>query len=217
VVLWAPVISGEGRDLDRLGPACAALIVEARPTRGSSVPPLPCLAGVPGELLVDGDRAAVDGNAGSLELPAVKEVPVVTSFLEREDGRILLLRRSERVGSFQGRWAGVSGYLESEPPLAQALTEIREETGLAAERVELVCQGELLLSRDRERVYVVHPFRFRVQRPEIRLDWEHTELRWVAPSEIPTFPTVPRLEETWRRVAPTPPEPSASPLRGPKP
>ena len=216
-MLWAPSLSPQGRDLDLLGPACVALVIEACPDGAPPPSPVPVVAGVPGELLIDGDRVAVDGNAGSLELAGVEEVPVVTAFLQREDGRILLLRRSERVGSFQGHWAGVSGFLESDPPLAQALTEIREETGLAAERVELATQGEILLSRDRDRVYAVHPFRFRVDRPEIRLDWEHTEFRWIAPEEIASFPTVPRLGDTWRRVAPPPVGSGVGPPAGPKP
>ncbi|ELK44964.1 translation initiation factor aIF-2B subunit alpha, partial [Haloferax sp. BAB-2207] len=39
---------------------------------------------------------------------------VVTVFL-RHDGRVLLTRRSDAVGTYQGRWAGVSGYVEGDP------------------------------------------------------------------------------------------------------
>jgi len=60
----------------------------------------------------------------------LEEKHVVTCFLE-SDGKILLLRRSRQVGSYQGKWAGVSGYVES-PPDKQAMIEIGEETGLEA-------------------------------------------------------------------------------------
>jgi len=53
---------------------------------------------------------------------------VVTAFLQYA-GRILLVQRSGRVGSYQGRWSAISGYLEDATPLAQACREIREETG----------------------------------------------------------------------------------------
>jgi 8-oxo-dGTP diphosphatase len=43
----------------------------------------------------------------------LQEKKVVTCFLE-SNGAILILRRSELVGSYQGRWAGVSGYIEQE-------------------------------------------------------------------------------------------------------
>ena len=74
------------------------------------------------------------------------EKRVVTCFLESE-GEILILRRSERVGSYQGRWAGVSGYIETTAD-EQAITEIAEETGLAEADVELVTMSEPLIIED---------------------------------------------------------------------
>ena len=41
----------------------------------------------------------------------MEERHVVTCFLEH-GGEIPLLRRSQRVGTYKGRWAGVSGYIE---------------------------------------------------------------------------------------------------------
>ncbi len=35
----------------------------------------------------------------------------------------------------------------------------------------------------------------------IGIDWEHTELRWIAPEDIGQYPTMPKLLETWARVA----------------
>ena len=130
---------------------------------------------------------------------------VVTCFLEH-GGQIMILRRSERVGTYRGKWAGVSGYIEAgSTPLQQAWTEIREEVGLAADDVELVREGLPLEVEDTQisRKWVVHPFRFRVLKPEkIRIDWEHTESRWIAPEDIGQFETVPGLLEAWQRVAP---------------
>lgn len=135
---------------------------------------------------------------------AMEERYVVTCFLEY-DNKILLLRRSERVGVYRGRWAGVSGYIEEgNTPYEQALEEIREETGLGGEDIQLVREGELLEVIDEEigRKWIVHPFRFRVIRPEkIKIDWEHTEMKWIDPEEIAEYETVPKLAETWERVA----------------
>ena len=129
---------------------------------------------------------------------------VVTSFLEHE-GKILLLRRSDQVHTYQGRWAGVSGSIEAgRTPEQQARVEILEETGLTDQDVRLVAVGEPLLVDDPDgaRRWLVHPFRFLVLNPEhIRLDWEHVEMRWIDPTDLGTFETVPSLVETWRRVA----------------
>ncbi|GMQ89802.1 MAG: hypothetical protein BMS9Abin10_0136 [Gammaproteobacteria bacterium] len=125
---------------------------------------------------------------------------VVTAFLEH-DGKFLIVRRSQKVGTYQGRWSGISGYLEHEP-LQQALIEIREETGIAEDDVELVKQAEPLevLDRDQDRRWLVHPFLFHVKRPDaIRLDWENLELRWIVPADIDNYATVPALKETLAR------------------
>jgi translation initiation factor 2B subunit (eIF-2B alpha/beta/delta family)/8-oxo-dGTP pyrophosphatase MutT (NUDIX family) len=127
---------------------------------------------------------------------------VVTAFL-RADQKILLLRRSAKVGTYQGRWAAVSGYLEAgEDPLLRARTEIQEEVGLNSEKVSLVRSGGPLRAFDEEAdiVWVVHPFLFEVQPQNIRLDWEHTEHRWVDPDDLGSYETVPKLKETFDRV-----------------
>jgi len=121
---------------------------------------------------------------------------VVTSFL-RSSGKILLLHRSEAVGTHRGRWAGVSGYIEGgEEPHERALIEIAEETGLSPGEVKLVKAGEPLPINNSEGSWLVHPFLFDISdRHKIRLDWEHTEYRWVDPEEIVHHETVPGLSK----------------------
>ncbi|MCI4363927.1 MAG: NUDIX domain-containing protein [Thermoplasmata archaeon] len=157
----------------------------------------PIVGGVELDLLREGEWVTVDGDSGVVDLEAVNGVSVVTSLLEREDGKVLLLRRSERVGSFPGRWAGVSGFLEAPTAEAQARLEIEQETGLKARELELRATADPVYVRDGPRGYIVHPFRFAVRQPEIRLDREHTESRWVDPREIDSYPTVPKLAQVW--------------------
>jgi 8-oxo-dGTP diphosphatase len=141
----------------------------------------------------------------------VRETPVVTCFLLRTspDGHdeVLILRRSGRVRTYKGRWAGVSGYLEGEPEAAeeQARREIQEETGLTDADVELLWAGEPLTfdDPDLDTRWTVHPFLFRV-RPgaAIAIDWEHTQTRWIRPGALGRYRTVPRLKEALARVYP---------------
>jgi len=126
---------------------------------------------------------------------------VVTSFLE-SGGKILLLHRSERVGSYRGKWAGVSGYIEKSPD-EQALIEIAEETGLSGEDIELVKKGKPLEVEDAELAtrWIIHPYLFHVNEPgKIRIDWEHKELKWIDPEDIDDYQTVPALKEVLGRV-----------------
>ena len=138
----------------------------------------------------------------------MRQANVVTCFLLRRSGgddEILLLRRSQQVGTYRGRWAGVSGYIEETDPLTRAYTEVEEETGLARDDVQLLRAGEPLEVADAEadRRWIVHPFLFEVRElARIRADWEHTETRWIRPKEIFQYETVPQLAETLMRVYP---------------
>ncbi len=122
---------------------------------------------------------------------------VVTAFL-RHDGRVLVVRRSGRVGTYRGRWSAISGYLEEPTALAQALREVREETGLAEGMLQLVSSAPPLEipAPELATCWVVHPFLFDVSEPEaVRLDWENLELRWVEPAGLAQLETVPALAE----------------------
>ncbi|HLZ06975.1 MAG TPA: NUDIX pyrophosphatase, partial [Chloroflexota bacterium] len=131
--------------------------------------------------------------------------PVVTTFLEH-DGKILLLRRSETVRTYPGRWAAVSGSIDSgHTPEQQARVEINEETQLTDADVRLLVSGEPLEFHDADigHGWIVHPFRFSVRSPErIKLNWENVEFRWIDPHDLNGYETVPRLTEVWERVAP---------------
>ncbi len=148
--------------------------------------------------LVTGDRVRVDADRGIVDLPDVQAKPVVSAFL-RNRGRFLVLRRSDRVGSFQGRWSAVSGYLEGrEDARRRALQEIREETGLTGARYRK--SAAPLITRLGNTAFVVHPFLFDVDSRRVRLDWENLEYRWIAPKELSSLETVPRLGQVLERL-----------------
>lgn len=183
-------------------PSTCAVLLQGVPESTGPDSGYPILAGYDADLFREGELVEVDGDGGTVTIAGVEEVGVVTVFLERSDGAILLLERSERVGSFRGHWAGVSGFLEDPTPVDQALREVREETGLSGPDVRVAASGAPVLARDGARIFVVHPFRFRVERSDVTLDWEHTRAEWVAPAEIRRRPTVPKLDRVWEAVAP---------------
>ena len=133
----------------------------------------------------------------------LQEKQVVTCFLE-SGNEILILRRSEQVGSYRGRWAGVSGYIEPEATAdEQAMVEIEEETSLCGEDLKLIKKGKPLPIKDEKLgvKWVVHPYLFHIKdRDKIKIDWEHKETRWIDPADIGNYPAVPMLKETLDRV-----------------
>lgn len=147
---------------------------------------------------LSGDRILVDADRGTVNLPDVEAKPVVSAFL-RNRGRFLVVRRSDRVGSFPGRWSAVSGYVEGkESPRHRALQEIREETGIRAAR--FLNAAAPLITRHGATAFVVHPFLFDVGSRRVRLDWENVECRWIAPDGLAELETVPRLADVLARL-----------------
>ena len=131
----------------------------------------------------------------------MREKHVVTAFL-RFEGNILILRRSASVGTYQGKWAGISGYVETTPD-EQVLTEIKEESDLEKEEVSLARKGATVEAVDEEldTKWVVHPYLFDIRnKDKIKIDWEHKEARWIAPDELAKFDTVPKLKEALDEV-----------------
>ena len=134
----------------------------------------------------------------------IKErVPVVTAFLY-QGGKVALLKRSDKVGTYRGAWAGFSGYIE-QLPLDQARQEIYEEAG--------VVDGDCRLSGigiptpvddiENEKQWLVFPFLFNLNDGvEIETDWETEEWGWFSPDELHDLQTVPGLKAVFQQVWP---------------
>ena len=122
---------------------------------------------------------------------------IVTSFLQ-DDNKILILKRSDRVKSMKGLWAGVSGIIENnEIPINRAKIEIWEETGIEEIQIALVKSvKEMRVSSPqyKNHEWNIFPFLFQVDNPKIKLNWENSEYRWIDPAEITNYETVPSLE-----------------------
>ncbi len=135
---------------------------------------------------------------------SLRPTHVVTCILLRHDQaqpRMLLVQRSQRVGSYRGHWAGVSGFVEpGVTPEEQAYTEIREETTLQREQVRLLKRGAVVEYSDAEinRHFYIHPFLFEVLTPQdIQTDWEAVNMIWIDPAELKSYKTVPNLQEVY--------------------
>ena len=91
------------------------------------------------------------------------------------------------------------------PADEQAWIELREETGLTKKEARLEVKGQPLEVMDiaLKTRWVVHPYLFKVTRLDaIKIDWEHTELKWIDPAVIGNFDIVPGLKEALNAVMP---------------
>ena len=128
----------------------------------------------------------------------MRATKIVTCFITNEN-KILLLRRSDKVKSMKGLWAGVSGIIEKdEQPLARAKREIFEEIGLHEAQIKLLKSEKemrIISPQYKNHEWLVFHFLFSVENPTIRLNWENSDYRWISIDEIKNFETVPSLDK----------------------
>jgi len=124
---------------------------------------------------------------------------IVTSFIKNND-KILILKRSDKVKSMKCLWAGVSGIIEKSDatPLERAKIEIFEETGIDEKEIELlrsIEQIKIESSQYKNHEWNIFPFLFKANNPKIKLNWENSDFDWIKPNEIKNYKTVPDLEK----------------------
>ena len=126
---------------------------------------------------------------------------VATCLLINDEGKLLILKRSEKVRTYKGLWGGVAGYVEeNEEPYETAIKEIREEVGIKGVDVSLIRQLDPIKFTDfyegEKYDWKIFPFLFKIEKKgKIDIDSEHLEYRWIQPSEIEKYDTVPHLKD----------------------
>lgn len=137
---------------------------------------------------------------GRINYSSSPEAPVLTVFVMLHD-KLLLLKRSNQVSTYQGKWNTVAGYLDD---IHQTLKEkiheeLLEETGITPTLIQDYAFGSWYQFTDTnaKKTWIVYPAKVVLtKKPSIQLDWEHTDFQWISPKEITSFDTVPNLNKS---------------------
>ena len=126
-------------------------------------------------------------------------IDIAAAVIQRDDGKVLLLRRSPNHSTNAGQWCFVTGYVETdEEPAIAAAREIEEELGV--DPPPPARAGEIVIvETERGRLHV-HPYLFRMPDFDVTLDWEHTDYVWVEPPEVLEYDIVPQLDDDLRAL-----------------
>ena len=139
---------------------------------------------------------------GRIDYSKAKKAIVLTAFVQYKD-KILLLKRSEKVGTYQGLWNTVTGYLDEPIPIINKIhEELREELGISEDIIESYSIGKNFKFTDPKinMTWIIYPAKIILKKnPDIKLDWEHIEYKWIKPEEMKNYKTVPNLDISLKR------------------
>ncbi len=128
----------------------------------------------------------------------------VVSIIVKYRDEILLLKRSNKVGNYKSKWNVVAGYLDSETPIREkVLQEVNEETGITEKDILSVKIFPPTIIKDTflKKIFITHISLITLKsRPKIKLDWEHTEFKWVRLEDVSKFDTIPGLDKELKKV-----------------
>ncbi len=128
----------------------------------------------------------------------MRSTKIVTSFI-KDNEKLLILKRSDKVKSMKGVWAGISGIIEkNEDPLKRARIEIFEEVGITEDMITLVRSAEEMMVNSpqyKNHEWEIFPFLFEAKNPIIKLNWENSEFKWINVEELENYDTVPSLQK----------------------
>jgi isopentenyldiphosphate isomerase len=140
---------------------------------------------------------------GRIDYSHAKIAAVVTIFIRYKD-KILLLKRSDQVLTYKGKWNTVAGYLDDLVPIEQKIEEeLLEELCISRNDIKTIEFGDSYSFFDIniQKTWVIFPVLVSlVKKPLIILDWEHTEYRWVDPNDIGQYDTVINAKESLERA-----------------
>ncbi len=135
---------------------------------------------------------------GRIDYSTSDKAPVLNCFVKFES-QILILKRSDKVRAYQGLWNSIGGYLDEPVALEEkVLEELREELGIMPDLVLEIKKGKPYEFNDKniQKIWIIFPVLIELKiKPVVKLDWEHTDFKWINQTDLKNFEIVPGLEK----------------------
>ncbi|OHA89627.1 MAG: hypothetical protein A2741_02820 [Candidatus Zambryskibacteria bacterium RIFCSPHIGHO2_01_FULL_43_27] len=131
-----------------------------------------------------------------------RSAPVIVIFVKYRD-KFLLVKRSEKVLTYQGLWSCLAGFVDDEKTMEEKVRfEIQEELGLKDSDIKEIKQGEtyLFLDKELDREWIRHVFLVEITNPNLKLSWEHSEFVWITPEDSKNYTATPGFLEDLEKV-----------------
>jgi len=109
--------------------------------------------------------------------------PAIKAIVKRDDGKVLIMRRSMDEDHAKGLWDSPGGKIEfGEDPIECLKRETREEAGIEIEVIKPLKAWSFLKNPETQIIGVTMLCKYKSG--EVKLSEEHTEFKWIEPDEI---------------------------------
>lgn len=140
---------------------------------------------------------------GRIDYSSSDRALVLTCFVKYQD-KILLLQRSNKVGTYKRMWNSVAGFIDEAVPIEEKIMEeLQEELGITKDMLKNLKIGEAYQFHDAaiNKTWIIVPCLAELhKKPEIKLDWEHIDYTWIQSEEIANFNIVPNLDKSLKNI-----------------
>lgn len=128
---------------------------------------------------------------GRINYTSAKKAPVIVCVVKCKE-EILILKRSEKVLTYKNLWSFPAGFIDRPISLnVLALEELKEELGVKTSQIEKILWAKPYEFKDKctwvRYVCLVEL----LEKPEIKLNEEHSEYLWIKPEKLIEHDCVP--------------------------
>ena len=140
---------------------------------------------------------------GRVNYSKSKIAPIINVFIKYKD-KILLLKRSDKVLAYKEKWNSLGGFLDELKSIKEkVLEELREELKINKNLIKSIklAKPYKLFDKSIRRTWLIFPALVELNKmPKIKLDWEHTDFKWIYPEDIKKFDVVLKLDVSLNKV-----------------
>lgn len=119
------------------------------------------------------------------------------------NGKVLLVKRSDKVGFYPNYWNGISGFLDDDRTLKEkVIEELEKEIGIGLDQIESMQFGEIFHepSLDYKKTWIVHPVLVELKTGKIKTNWEADEYKWVYLDKIDEYEILPGFKRVIKKI-----------------
>ena len=140
---------------------------------------------------------------GRIDYHSSSRALVLNCFVKFGD-EILILKRSDEVLNYKSQWNSIGGFMDEDKPVHEKVfDELKEEIGVDKNVISKITVRDpwRLLDPSINKTWIIFPVLVELrEKPEIKLDWEHTDYKWIKPDDITDYDIIYKLEDTMRRA-----------------